>query len=467
MATRTAIYTRISSDREGTELGITRQEEDTRALAGHLGFEVTHVFRENDRGASTRSRKDRPQYNAMIERARGGEFDAILAYSNSRLTRRPREHEDLIDLVDRHGVQIRTCVSGQFDLSTADGRAVARTIAAWDAAEAERTGERSQRAFRQVAESGGRHGQVPFGWQVEDGKQVIDPLAGSIVQEAARRLLGGETLRAITRDLNSRGSHPKRGAAWTGQQMRRVLLREANAGRRSYKGRVIADGQWPPLYDATTHDRVVALLTDPERKTTRGTDLKYLLTGIIRCGRPECGDAMRVHAGGTEGRAPAYVCPTCLRVRRKMVTVDNFVVETLLSRLSRPDAPNLFAGDADAMHAAEAEAVALRARLEHYAEQAADEVITDEQLAVLTKRLLPKVDAARARARAAAPNPELTRFIGPQAADAWEAEDRIDVRRALIRSVMDITLRPSGPGVPFHPEQVDITWKSPTVQLVA
>jgi site-specific DNA recombinase len=58
-------------------------------------------------------------------------------------------------------VTIRTVVSGDDDLSTADGRAVARTIAAWDAAEAERSSERIKRQKRQRSEKGEWHGGTP------------------------------------------------------------------------------------------------------------------------------------------------------------------------------------------------------------------------------------------------------------------------------------------------------------------
>src|SRR4051794_33142289 len=102
---RAAIYCRISSDREGLETGVGRQEIDCRALADRLGAEVVAVFVENDMSASTRSRKPRPRFAELLAGARSGEWNLILAYSNSRLTRRPREFEDLIDLHEEFGVQ--------------------------------------------------------------------------------------------------------------------------------------------------------------------------------------------------------------------------------------------------------------------------------------------------------------------------------------------------------------------------
>src|SRR5213078_4676766 len=98
-----AIYCRISADREGRELGVERQEADCRALAERLGLHVVDVYIDNDLSASTRSRKDRPRYRQMLADARAGKVTTVIAYTSGRLTRRPREHEDLIDLATGHG----------------------------------------------------------------------------------------------------------------------------------------------------------------------------------------------------------------------------------------------------------------------------------------------------------------------------------------------------------------------------
>src|SRR4051812_10863947 len=125
--TRAAIYCRISRDPEGLRIGVDRQEEDCRTLAKREGLVVVgEPFIDNDISASTLSRKARPRYAALLEAASERRVDVVLAYSNSRLTRRPLELEDLIQLHERHGTQIITVVSGKDDLSTADGRMVAR-----------------------------------------------------------------------------------------------------------------------------------------------------------------------------------------------------------------------------------------------------------------------------------------------------------------------------------------------------
>lgn len=156
--TRAGIYCRISRDAEDEGLGVQRQEQDCRTLAARLGVEVAEVFVDNDISASTRSTKRRARYEDMLGAAERGDLDVVLAYSTSRLTRRPMEYVRLITLVEKRDTRIDTVVSGRVDLITADGRFIARTLANADAAEAERTAERVKRAALGRAENGEWHG---------------------------------------------------------------------------------------------------------------------------------------------------------------------------------------------------------------------------------------------------------------------------------------------------------------------
>ena len=72
---RTAVYVRISSDREGAGLGVARQEEDCRALCERLGWQVTEVYPDND--VSAYSGKKRPEWDRLNKDILGGLVDAI------------------------------------------------------------------------------------------------------------------------------------------------------------------------------------------------------------------------------------------------------------------------------------------------------------------------------------------------------------------------------------------------------
>src|SRR4051794_3618805 len=105
---RAAVYLRISSDPEGRKVGVERQKADCLALCEDYGYEVSagHIFMENDTSASTLSNAKRDEFERMTSAARAERIDVIVAFSTSRLTRRPAEWETLFDLHKRHETQV-------------------------------------------------------------------------------------------------------------------------------------------------------------------------------------------------------------------------------------------------------------------------------------------------------------------------------------------------------------------------
>jgi len=307
----------MSKDREGRELGVERQQQDCVRLAEQLGYTYT-IFKDNDVSASTLSNKVRPGFDEMLKRVRDGEFSAVVAYSNSRLTRRVVELSRLIEVARETNVRIHTVVSGQHDLDTADGRASMLTIAIWDQAEAERTSERIKRQKQQRAESGEWHGGTPpYGYRAENKNLFVVKREAKLIREAARRLLEDrEPLHSIITDWNNSkvpgGSEPKHrtrnGKHWRQSNLRsilrnRSLLGETKAG---VKG-------WRPILDERTFDRLQALFDDPARKVTHSPGTrggkrtmggglavcskcgKPLITSIKRDDRNALGCLRRVH----------------------------------------------------------------------------------------------------------------------------------------------------------------------------
>lgn len=348
MTTTCAIYTRISDDKEGDGAGVDRQEQDCRRLAADLGYTVLAVFSDNDVSASTRSRKRRPSYEEMMGRAEAGEFGAILAYTASRLTRRPLDYERLINLSDQRGTVIRTVKSGQVDLATADGKMLARILAGVDAAEADRISERASRKHRELAESGLYDGGGrPFGYQKSGPKKartlVPDPAEAALVQEAARRVLEGEPMRAIVRDWRERKITTVNGRRWEQANLRRVLLSPRNIGVREYRpanragvrpsfgeGEMYADA-WDAILTRDVWDALRVVLSDPDRCTNGGrVEISHLLSGFCRCGR--CGARMRSgQLGAGDDRTRKYVCPPaphgCCGVARLAEPVEDLVTD--------------------------------------------------------------------------------------------------------------------------------------------
>ncbi|WP_319462325.1 recombinase family protein [Micromonospora sp. RTP1Z1] len=314
---RCAIYCRISQDRESEERGVTRQEEDCRELAAKLGFEVVRVYVDNDLSASTRAKKRRPGFEDMMAAAEGGHADVIVSYSNSRLTRRPLELERLITLHQNTGVFLRTLVSGDDNLSTAEGRMTARIKASIDAAEAERTGERVERAARQRREEGRLHGGARTFGYVHGSPlgycQEIDPVAAKAIREGMERLFVTGRVSEVRKLWQRMGVRTPLGKEWQNDgNVARTLRNPRIAGLVAHDGEVVGEGKWPAIITRAEHEAILEALGTRGAKGKGGPTRarKYLLPGFVYC---MCGAPMSAQVYDPPGdtkysRYNRYVC---------------------------------------------------------------------------------------------------------------------------------------------------------------
>lgn len=465
-----AIYCRISEDPEGEALGVARQEADCRALAEKQGLTVVEVYPENDTGASTASRKkSRPEYDRMLADARAGKFDVILAYSNSRLTRRPLEMEALIELYNTYKVRISTVVSGEDDMATADGRLMARLKANIDAAEAERTAERVARKHLENAMAGKPVGGTrPFGW--DDDKVTIRPTEAAAIRRAAEDVLAGVSMRKIAAEWNDQGFVTTlKGKPWTGAAVRQVLLSPRLAGLRVHRpkgtrwspvptvalgkdGRPVR-GQWEPIIDTAMHRALVAKLvtTDTRSRIPRRGARHYLATGLLRCG--VCNGPMY---GNKRGDTHYYSCNNNGHMNTASGRgVDEWIGELVQGKLATED----FDQPAPAFDG--------QARLGEIKQKISELMAAYNTNKMSAAVVFPAVEAleaergelirARDEAEAAALRPTLTHLDREQ----WEAMDT-DRQRGIAETLLQaVMVRPAtGPrSNKFDHTRLDPVWR--------
>ena len=159
---RAGIYVRISRAADGSTLGVERQEPPCRELSERNGWEVAEVYRDNDLSAFN---GHRPSYQRLLADAKAGRIGAIVAWDADRLTRQPIENEALIELAERHGIQLAT-VTGEHDLATPSGRLHFRMLGSIARYESEHRAERLRLKFDELARTGRPKGggYRPFGF---------------------------------------------------------------------------------------------------------------------------------------------------------------------------------------------------------------------------------------------------------------------------------------------------------------
>jgi site-specific DNA recombinase len=490
---RAAIYARISRDEAGTGQKVEDQEQDCRALAERLGLEVVEVFTDNDIAATRSSRrgKVRRRWYDLLDAIRAGQVDVVLATEPERIQREMVDLLEYIKVCQPRDVPTFTVRGGNEDLSTSDGRMIAQIRTATKQAEVEKIKERARAArVHKVGRGEWVGGRRPFGYE-RDGVTVrrVEALA---LQRAAATILTGGSLNAACADLNKRKIRTSTGKEWHPTELRRVLLRPRNAGLSQHRvcgqeqerGKhhhddscwtIVGRAQWPAILDEDTWRGVVAVLSNPARRTNTTTAHRWLMSGRARCGAPVgdgiCGSPVKSFSATARRRStkPVYTCKTGKHVIRNAAEVDAYVEAVILERLTRPDAADLLVpdqtGDTAGLHLRDA---ALQARLDELGRLAGEGVIDPSQLVQATAVIRRQREEITAQLGAMTAGSVLAGVAdAPDPAKVWAGLD-LSRKRAIVDVLVDVVILPAKRGrrpgwrpgeTYFDPSTVEIRWK--------
>jgi DNA invertase Pin-like site-specific DNA recombinase len=469
---RCLIYTRISKDKLGDGHGVANQLADLEKRAEARGWTVVYRLSDNDIGVTrkdpTAAGRHRPGYEEALRLVDAGAVDVVFCWKWDRFIREPLDLEYLIPRFDKAGVRFAEA-DGIIDLGTDSGRLAARILIAVAKAEQERKSERQKLANEAAAVAGKRRLGTPrpFGY----GKDHVtpDPVEGPAVAEACAVLLGGGTLSGVMRGWTAAGVQPVQstsGRGWTRQSIRTILMNPRIAGLSAYRGEIVGHGDWEPLVNEETWRAVHGILQDPARKPPRG--VRTLLGGLARC---PCGNVVTGMPNHATQRI--YRCQPLTRnrewdgghVARQAGPVEDFIQKLVIARLSRADAVGLVAvpeGGPD-VGALREESAAIRANLEEMAADRALGLITRAQMLAATERANLRLSEIEAEVEHAARENVLTPLVAAENATATWADMDLSLQRAVIKTLMTITLLSPGKGArrAFDPATVQVTWRQP------
>ena len=471
---RCLIYVRISMDKAHDGHGVANQMAKLEQKARERGWTVVYRLSDNDIGVTrkdpTKPGKYRPGYEEAMRLVDARAVDAVLCFKWDRFIREPLDLEYLIPRFDKAGVRFAE-VDGNIDLGTDSGRLAARILIAVAKAEQERKAERQKLANEQAAINGKRFlgGPRPFGYL--DDHVTVHPVEGPAVAEACAALLGGGSISGVMREWTRLELTPpqkdRRGTTrWNRTSIRMILLNPRIAGLSVYRGEIVGQGNWEPLVSEETWRAVHGILEDPARKPPRG--VRTLLGGLALC---PCGNVvtgMPSHTGhhiyrcAPATRNRAYSGP---HVARQAVPVEEFITKLVVGRLSRADAADLVAVPESGpdVVALREEAAAIRRNLEEMAADRALGLITRPQMLAATGRANIRLDEIGTELEHAARENVLAPLVAAESAAAVWADLDISRQRAVIKTLMSVTLQSPGRGarLRFDPAKVTVTWRQP------
>jgi DNA invertase Pin-like site-specific DNA recombinase len=213
---------RLSHDTDEST-SIERQREQIELTCRARGDVLVEITEDTDVSGAV-SPFDRGGLGPWFAEPLVSKWDVLMVAKLDRLTRSLRDFDDLRVWCDSHGKSI-VSVSESIDLSTSHGRMFANLLAMFAQFERERMSERRADAARKARLEGRYDGRtVPFGYAVEDGRYVKDPVYADVAAEMAADRLSGRSFSWISRKLNDRGIPPRGGAPlWRADKVQKIL----------------------------------------------------------------------------------------------------------------------------------------------------------------------------------------------------------------------------------------------------
>lgn len=461
---RAGIYLRISEDRTGREAGVTRQEPDCRKLAERLGWEVVDKYVDND--ISAYSGKRRPGYERLKADLLAGRIDAIIVWHPDRLYRRSRDLLDLIDLLGETKPEVATVQAGTVDLSTPNGRLVAKIGADVAEHESEHKAERVKAWHRQRAEAGLHNGGMrPFGYCAD--RVTIDQAEAELIREGVRRILAGEARFRIVSDWNARGHRTVGGSEWSPVRFRDTLTGPRIAGYRQHNGQ-LHPAAWPAIIQPEVWEEVKAAFKSQKAKP--GRPASYPLSGILRCAL--CGNGLTGNRSTRDGVVHRYYrCNGkqsndrgCGKIARNADRVEEHVIGEVLAALSGARLAKAIRARRKAVKGGD-DTVAVIATLERRLDRLKTEYSVEgmwskAEFVKLKAELEQKLADAYGRLGDSTSAP--TDLPAGNLADWWPTAT-VDQHRRIIGLVVDrVLVHPVGKGGTnaYNPDATEIIWKA-------
>lgn len=305
------LYERVSTHgQEKDGYSLDEQSQRLRSYCAARDWTVIGEFRD----VSTGSNVERPDLQNMIEEIRY--CDVVLVYKLDRLSRKQKDTLYLIeDVFEPAGVGF-VSLTENFDTTSPYGKAMIGILSAFAQLERELIKERMALGKRGRSSKGKPSAWMlaPHGYKYIDGAFVVDELAAEQVKRIFNMYLEGMPFVKILDTLNAEG-HIGKDCPYSYNGLRTILKNPTYAGFTPYKGELF-QGQHEAFISLETFDKTQAELQRRQEDAyskfniTRPFQSKYMLSGLLRCGR--CGSKFELIQGPPRKDGSRYKRYSCI-----------------------------------------------------------------------------------------------------------------------------------------------------------
>lgn len=342
MTNKVAIYIRVSTVHQIDKDSLLVQRRELSAYAEYvLNIKGYEVF--EDAGFSAKN-TDRPQFQAMMERIRKGEFSHLLVWKIDRISRNLLDFSSMYAELKKCGVAF-VSKNEQFDTSTAVGEAMLKIILVFAELERKMTSERVSAVMLSRANNGQWNGgRVPYGYNWDGTSFSFNRDEAANVQRIFDLYERTRSTLATAKRMNDLGITSRSGTDWSATTIYKVLTNVFYIGQYRYNVHNEGDGfdlrdksEWltienhhDPIINLPQFTRVQKMLADNNKTSRRFRTYKnvHIFAGLLICGY--CGSNMSATPGKThrDGSNPStYGCSK----RRTGTCPNRFITDNALA----------------------------------------------------------------------------------------------------------------------------------------
>ena len=296
-----AIYARVSpkgSSWDASDTSINMQVDYCREYIKFHGGDVAVVVQDEFfSGKDT----DRPGFKKLLFELESGraEWDALIVYKLSRMTRSLRDGADIFSKLFAQGKGFVSATE-RLDFSTPSGRAMLGVMQVFNQFEREQTAENIRNKMINMASRGlWPCGYPPFGYrrgEKKDNNLYVDPRKAEIVRDIFT-MYASPNFNTIDILTKYRGTVSK-------TLLFEIINNQTYLGKICYAGNIF-DGHHERLISQALWDAAQSRRPQVNRQSRPNAQkYSYLLTGLLMC---TCGKSMRP-ASAAAGKYHYYVC---------------------------------------------------------------------------------------------------------------------------------------------------------------
>lgn len=481
-------YARISADTTGDGRGVEDQHKVNGETAARLGWTIVHRYTDNDLSAA-KVGVMRPGFESMLMALKlgqapdGQQVRGVIVVADDRLARRAGDYERFVDALTYEEGRLYADAKGAKDLYSEDVESMGLFGVVISKMEVRKMQRRARRSHRSRAELGiPVGGKRPFGWKGD--KLTLEPEEAAWLRKAAREVIAGKSLHSILREWQEAGVRTINDKQWGSRSLKLALWNPRLCGWRKHNGELVRDandvpvmGLWEPVItpkEWMAVDAVFSARVGPNVKADGSlTDFRspsYLLTGILRCGKPRqdgqiCDAPLRATVRPDLSGGYLYQClgktlGGCGGTGRNGTKTDEFITEVVLAKLEERAATATLADDE---WGGEEELARLMVKQRELLRAWQEDQISDELFFPENQALGVSVKELRADRTCHALRRQGTGQATGDIRERW-VSGRLDLqqKRTLIREVLHaVTVLPVGGGGrrPFNPDLLVPKWR--------